>query len=178
MQVIVSFKPHGHLAWWRKEGGETLAKAAIIRKQKWEILEPYDEWQRFRSVATIELEEILKDLHKNKEFQKVKKEFEDKGYNLAKEEARGILNETKREYLLWLRWQRQAVGGSAMRAIPLRIFIITLDDCLELCTLCVGAPSFLSPACWGCAGCIAFWVGAVAGGTYATYHCVSQCKGQ
>jgi hypothetical protein len=47
--------------------------------------------------------------------------LEDKGYKLAEEKARGILNETKGEYLLWLRWQRQAVGGSAMRAIPLLI---------------------------------------------------------
>jgi len=121
LQVIIFFKPHGHLAWWRKESGETIAKAAITRKQKWEILEPYDEWQSFKSVATAELKEILKDLHKNKEFQKVKKELEDKGYKLAEEKARGILNETKGEYSLWLRWQRQAVGGSAMRAIPLLI---------------------------------------------------------
>jgi hypothetical protein len=121
LQVIIFFKPHGHLVWQRKESGETLAKAIISRKQKWEILEPYNEWQRFRSVATTELKEILKDLHQNKEFQKVKKNLEDKGYKLAEEKARGILNETKGEYLLWLRWQRQAVGGSAMRAIPLLI---------------------------------------------------------
>ncbi len=58
------------------------------------------------------------------------------------------------------------------------ILIATRDYCLEVCTLCVGAPSFLNPVCLGCAGCIALWVGAVAGGDYATYRCVSQCKGQ
>ncbi len=121
LQVIIFFKPHGHLVWWRQESGETFAKAIISQKQKWEILDPYDEWQRFRSVAITELKEILKGLHKNKEFQKTNKDFEDKGYKLAEEKARGILNETKGEYLLWLRWQKQEMEGSAPRAIPLLI---------------------------------------------------------
>lgn len=121
LQVLIFFKPDGRLSWWRKESGETLARAIISRKHKLEILEPYSDWQRFRLTTTTELKEVLKDLHKNKEFQKVKKDLEDNGYKLAEEKTRGVLNETKGEYFLWLRWQRQESRSSTSRVVPLLI---------------------------------------------------------
>lgn len=55
LQVFISFKPDGRLSWWKKESGETLAKVIISRKHKWEILEPYSDWQRLRLATTTEL---------------------------------------------------------------------------------------------------------------------------
>lgn len=121
LQVLILFKPDGQLSWWRKESGETLAKTIISRKHKWEILKPYSDWQIFILTTTTELKDVLKDLHKDKEFQKVKKDLGDKGYKLAEEKTRGLLNETKGEYLLWLRWQRQESGSSSSRVVPLLI---------------------------------------------------------
>lgn len=69
-----------------------------------------------RLATTTELKEVLKDLHKDKEFQKVKKDLEVKGYKLAEEKTRGLMNETKEEYSLWLRWE-----SSISRAVPLLI---------------------------------------------------------
>lgn len=103
LQVVIPFKPDARLVWGRSEGGETLAKAVISQARRWEVLEPYKNSTKFRLVSTTEREKVLKDLHKNKEFQKIKKELEDKGHKLAEEKTQIILNESQEEFFIWLR---------------------------------------------------------------------------
>ncbi len=115
LQVVIPFRPNARLVWGRSEIGEMFAKAVINQHNKWEVFEPYQDPMRFRSVDEKEhKKKVLKELHKNRELQEIKKEREEQGYKIDEEKTQIILNETREEFFIWLRWRANGTGPASL----------------------------------------------------------------